>query len=1776
MKIKRIRQVVAFVLCVGLTLGMFDGIPFVKENLSTVQKVEAATTLRWPVPGHLRRSRGYHDRSAIDISDSSIRGATIVASLNGVVTHVYKCAHNTYGSNFKCCQGFGTGVVIRGTDGRIYQYAHMLAGSVPANVYVGATIKTGQKIGEVGNTGNSSGNHLHFGISYGNYWNQSGINPDNETYVYVDEPTYAISTGNATNITNNNARISGSMSPAGNVSSWGFFLGTNANAMQKYTVGGATYSGNMACDIGNYQKLHYGTVYYYKMWGVVNGQEKHGEIKSFRTTASKPDIPTLKINKTDQNIGLEAPASVYWSGVNNASYYKLYLYDEEERLIETSENITGTKYAFSAMKKTGVYHAKIEAYNEVGTKGMSNEVTFTVHPDVKVTFMDADSFVDVGEDYKPEQLGEQSIHYGQTASAPANPEHTGYTFKKWSKELKDIKEDTVIKAEYDINQYTVRYVDSSTSQVLGTEKVNYFSSAKPIDFSVPTGYVKTGYDGWDKDYKCITENITLNTCIGWYNENFPIYAEAVSAVREYDAEESDNEGYTVEARVTNWDKSTTKGRVVVALKTKQGKLLTSTESSAFSVKKSKSKTIEVFVPYDKAASMAEIYVIGQYTDAVPITTTASNNATLEIDQSSVYTNWSTEEPPETATQKEERTEYRYRDKKTTTSYETSLSGYTCSGSSWEQSGSSNMDYIPSFPAGFDTGSWLYATYHKNPVTPSETATNKTTVSTSTVGWLYYHWCRNGTYYGSQKNRTVNGTYTPKWWNFHAFVTGVALGWDSKGAFYGDLPAQCGDTYWWIGNGEGVAANVPVLRCNYTNYRKLFHYYTWSDFSGWSTTKQETTENREVESRKVYRYLTDEMMKEDTSGKERTIEGTMGKSFAGKEATLFIYKIDEASDYTNEYVAQTRLDDEGNYKFTFKLREEPSISTGDLTVVLGVEGTSTAIYLDTIEAPKKKHKVRFIDYKGEVISEQEVVEGQAAELPSTKATERVGYTFAKWSDTNINITEDKDIYAEYILNQYQVVFVDWKANTVKVENFEYGSRLTTPVAEEPDEGVAVEWDLVADGMETVTENLVVCTRYKKRTFDVKILGFDGEVVDEQKVEYGNAVSLPELDATGNGCTFFGWKNIADGSEKDFTDLIIKEETTLKPDFSYNETVEIPTADFESGEYNKPLKVTLSTNTAGAEIYYTLDGSDPSGAGGIRYEAPISVEEAAELKYYAKAEKKNDSAINENYYVVNYDGARSAWMPYKKLPQKVKENQKDYDIYSDTGYAFKETKEIESVQEKNELERSGWESDSEGWSEYSEWQDTPIVENGTYIEAQVETQPVYSSANKYQYSHYVYMDGTATCYSPTEVEGVSCKFETIELDKSLTIAGFTKEGTTYFVQDGAEWFNQKKITGKTQTGTQYRSRHKRIAMAKWTDYTVDVPSQEETREYKQEEVFSYVRHKNYIVELFSLTNKLQTMIMEEGSIIDLSDLKKVDGYTNEEIYTDEDFMNIWDTKTDRVNGNLKLYIKTSPEKYNVSFKDADGEEIETQEVSYLEEAQPPVPKEKEGKKFIGWSTKEYLCVTQNLNVVAEYVPEEEYATVQFGESELLMNIGGTEQIHSSITPVSQSESTLYWESSDNSVAVVSDQGVVTGISEGTAVISATLEQTGEKAECKIQVKTTAGAESTQIPDMPSQAPSEVTGGVSLPTPQNVPSLKTNSDNANNGDESKKENSKLEKVKKVRVKRMTKRRVRVEWKKTKGVSGYQIQYALNKAFTKNKKSKLVTKNQFTIKKLKCWTAN
>ena len=191
---------------------------------------------------------------------------------------------------------------------------------------------------------------------------------------------------------------------------------------------------------------------------------------------------------------------------------------------------------------------------------------------------------------------------------------------------------------------------------------------------------------------------------------------------------------------------------------------------------------------------------------------------------------------ETSASIKSETGYTYKEKETATSYETSLDGYTQEGSEWIEFNSGTINYVSSWPSGFNTSHSLYSTYNKTPKTASETATTKTTVTTTTKGYVYWHWCR-GENVGNI-NRLINDSKTGDFDTFHAFeYNGIPGSYTSSANAYdlgkGVSRGGCNDTYWWISAGARTSDLIPIQTCNWKYYEKLFHYYKWSDNLGYT-------------------------------------------------------------------------------------------------------------------------------------------------------------------------------------------------------------------------------------------------------------------------------------------------------------------------------------------------------------------------------------------------------------------------------------------------------------------------------------------------------------------------------------------------------------------------------------------------------------------------------------------------------------------------------------------------------------------------------------------------------------------------------------------------------------------------------------------------------------------------------------------------------------------------------------------------------------------------------
>lgn len=1677
---KKAKRWISAVLCVIMMLTVVPMTDLGNIGLKDIFSTEAsaATSYIFPVCGAnngnisswfgVRYIEGeLEGHEAIDITGG---GLPVVAAKEGsVIALGNKCGH--WSKGFGGCEHnneYGNYIKIQHADGTQAIYGHIMQNSLLVNV--GDYVSAGQQIAQVGSAGRSSGPHLHFevrekGFNWGSNRVYVNTNPGNVTYSYIRSPkvykSFPVYANGASNITNIDATLSMYLSLKHfKPTSWGVYIDTNRSAVNnlsssiKKSVSSSSLSFNVASYLG--KELTPGTTYYYRFWVNIGGKECQSSLNSFTTLKAPPGVPTMSIADDSSNIGIGDAPTITWKSASAAVTYSAVLYDDDGNTVQRKDNIakSATSFTFDPINEEGIYKAHIFAVNSVGKTEGQPVATIVVHPDVTVTFVDAapSSFAD----YDPqgnqtaEVLRTKTVHYGDSVDAPAIPTHEGYTFTGWSEDFTKVREDMIVTAEYKINTYNVTFLDENGKEI-ETKKVDYYSTANAPSYTpLKSGYVFTG---WSHSLEKITGDMRVTAVTKWYNDNYSVYPTITTASRD-----SDNNGYDITVSITNNETKLSTGRIVVALKTSENKLLTSTESAAFSIKAGAVKSFDIFVPYENAAKYAYVYVVDNYHNMIPI----SQEVSKEVNNGLAWTSWSTEKPATgTYDELESRVEYRYKTLSTTTSYDTSMDGWVRDDYTLVKASNGTIDYVSSWPSGFNVNHNLYKTYNKTPKTASETDTTKTTVSTSTIGYLYWHWTYELSGSHSEANRQIVDSYNEWITNggratvFEAFFSSSPLSVQSVGCYR--ATGHSTYTYWWLSWSETDNTQLPVKRCTYTTYNKLYNYHKISDFSEWQTEMPTDYEDGTLETRTVYRYRPKNTALEDTSGKTRTVSGKLDSSYANQQLTLYVYKVDEASDYSNEFLGQTTVAADGSYSFTFKLREEPTVKTGDYTVAIGIEGANSLIFLDPIAAPVNTYTVRFFDSDGTLISTQTVKEGENADLPA-KEPAKEGYTFRKWSDSNTNIRSDKDIYAEYKINEYTVVFVDWEARTVNVKKFEHGAPLVAPNFEIPAEGISVVWDKIADGVNTVTQDMIVCTEYSEKTYNVTFYDWNNEVITTQTVKHGFAPDVPTLDERDT-YIFLGWQDVETGTMLE--DYVVTSRIDVCPKYVFTETCEMPEADVESGEYTSAQTVTLTTATDKAVIYYTLDGSDPKGENAIEYKKPIVVKDYAHLRYYACALNMNDSMEDEKLYVINPEETTSDYMLYEDLPSYVVENASKYNVQLHEGYQFKDTVEVSDYDEYMSYLDAGWEYQSSDYTEWSALQDEEIAKNDQKLDFQVETVMTDYDVTtaSYKYSRFRYTVDGAVKYSSAAVDGFDGEWEYAEVPQTEGYSVAFENGALAFkAPDGTFWYNRTTGTlTQTLQKKQYRSRYLVVTLYKWAEDVSLERNPGETREYRVVNLFTYDYEKHYIVSIAPVMdtayNNAKSIIVPANSLLTADNAEEFYGYTFSKYYKDVEKKTPWNLSTDKVTGNITVYADYTPVKFKVTFAYHDGTEITTQQVEYLKAATPPetIPLP-DDYIFLGWDTDEYECVQGDLIVKARYISESDYTTVDIDKVEANL-IAGTQVKLTAETAVGGKD--LIWTSSDEAVATVDANGIVTGVSEGEAVITVTVSDSGEKATCKVNV-------------------------------------------------------------------------------------------------------------------------
>lgn len=1410
---------------------------------------------------------------------------------------------------------------------------------------------------------------------------------------------------------------------------------TNTNTVRC----GNHYAGHIGIYIGNGYMVHAsgGKVLKTKIdtywWSSrFTGWGYHGGVNFIKDTPPPLPLPgTPAINYVEKyNAPVGKSVQISWTAASNAAGYAVSINGGEKI------NVGATTTYPLELKEAKTYSISIIAYNSEGKYGSwSSSVSVTAHAPSTVTFLDWDG----------KQLGKFEVPYGGNATAPAIPYREGYTFRQWSDSYHNVTSDKTITAIYKINTYTVNF-RGYKGEIIDTQRVEYNNNATPpSDTQTPDGYIFLGWNS--KEYENVytedaSKTIDIQGIYQWANKDLPIVCTITSAKRQDD-------GYYVYFDLENKIDKAQKGRAVVALKTSSGKLVDMTESAAFSVSANGSKNnMEVFIPSSSAASKVEIIIVADYATGVPISPLSTCTTIYNADN---WSDWTDGTAP-AGSQSESRTLYRYRDKEFST-------GNTKTKDGWEYTGVRNETLVN------HTG------FQDTKLTTYNNETGRCDwVNTRTVpiyGWgkeyVYYHYYNpSGTYNGSKTHywcpthhgaETDYGVAVANKWSYHSISRNSPLtDWGASSCSSGkrkyksqDCPYCSSNTandYWFLNNGYPKDVQIVVSnkeQYDYKIYEYSYNFYRWLDWSEWSTDEVVKTDNREIASKNQYRIMGTDAGSENDTGTWYAQPVDLPASLAKKQVTLSVYGYIGASDYTNFYIGQQVLDDNGDCTFKFKLREELSIKTGDLTVAIGVEGTDYMQIIDILEAPKPKYTVKFYDWYGNVISEQTVTEGEDAVLPETP--EKEGYTFTGWDKSITNIKADTEIYADYEKKVYTVVFVDWQNQLLEIQKYEHGAVLVAPEIDSIKGYTFNGWDKINDGKIIVTQDMVVYAEHEIKEYTVKFYDFDGNVIDTQVVKYGDDAEEPEVPDGENGEKFAAWFNPEDYQHVDG-------DVEIYPSFYFDETTPIPDANYTSGEYDSAITLTLTTPDENAVIYYYF-GDDQSTE--AIYTGPISIDKTTTVTYYATSFGKNDSEAYTEYYCINSDDV-SGWMLQSELPANVTANPDDYVVESAKGYKYKNTQTTASVSEYKTLMSNGWKWESTKWTEYTAWQDEVIPVDSTLLGFEVDTQEVDdTSVTWYQYSHYKYTQNGVVKYSPTEVDGYECTYETTVSPTRITPYDIYEDGMNFIFEiDGQDWFGETNVPGRK---TQYRSRYKIGTYYKWTDWGTTAPTFGETRAYETNTIYRYSVQNYHIVDIIDGFGDMPiTSLVKHGSVIDTSSLE-TEGYIFNGLYTDEALTTAFGATTP-VTERLTLYAKYTPKTYTVTFKGPNGYNFGSQQVEYLTAAKEPATFSFANWVFVGWD-KDFDCITEDTVVQGMYIAKSEYAYITLDRTSADMYQGTSFSLIPTITPSDLANEVIEWSTSDPSIATVDDKGNVTAVAAGEVTITATVVKSREKASCTISV-------------------------------------------------------------------------------------------------------------------------
>jgi len=761
------------------------------------------------------------------------------------------------------------------------------------------------------------------------------------------------------------------------------------------------------------------------------------------------------------------------------------------------------------------------------------------------------------------------------------PEVEGHTFNSWQKTIDEDKDTVTMSATYDVNMYTVQYVDEDGVE-LATFNVPF---GKDVDEKlIPTAPAKEGhdFDHWSVSSKNIREDVVISPVYKVKKFNYTFLdkdgKEITSGTFKY-GESVEEIEYSVEGYdFIKWDVSDVNGNLTFTpvLSAKEYTIIIDgvSQTAKFGDKLTLPKTEDIVGFEDQDGNKI-------YNNSIIITKDLTLTSITKDQDTRYYEVVFMDGEDVMSSQTIKHGE-------AAVAPTTDKEGYTFKG--WDTDFSNvtgdivvNAKYeIKTYTVKYIVDGVVISNqtvdYGKNAKAPE---------ATEREGYTFIGWDNDGT--NVKSDLTINAKYEVKTYTVNFVANGETISTEivnhGKGAKMPKAPKVEGKRFvGWDIDVSSVTSDLTVTAVYEDIYSKVSlvvdgetidtiavkygdnvsfpnmekEGYT---FSGWSNEGKNVTHDMIITghySINTYTvsYFVDDMLISTESvdygnapTQMPTVEGIDWSKYVPSKVTQDI----EVRAYKNQKV-QVVFDMNGT-KVTKWIDKGSSVEAPKPQEVEGHDFVKwdkelTNISEDTVITAIYKKKTFEVTFKyGDVIIDRQTVSyGENAKMPNPPVI--AGYTFKAWDATGANIKSNTTINAIYEESQEKVnvgfKIIDETGKTIKTldsKEFKSGQKLTQadmPALPTIDGYAKGTWSLVDN---TAADGLVIKATYTRQSYNVVLQNESGNTVSTKAVKYGDSYTPDVSKLEKPGYTIIG---LTDGKTSyELSGFVVKENMTLKP-------------------------------------------------------------------------------------------------------------------------------------------------------------------------------------------------------------------------------------------------------------------------------------------------------------------------------------------------------------------------------------------------------------------------------------------------------------------------------------------------------------------------------------------------------------------------------------------------------------------------------------------------------